>query len=158
MRALPPVGGHRPERLVEPLAVLHERPFVWPLAIKAKLLKDTVAPWVGDRGSRLQPVNACRREQEVQHYCGALHEQAGAPITVTKDKPPFGTGAIRRRAPDLNEPDRSMMPVWDYREAVLTAGLLLAMGPRDKISKCFEILRRRENEAGNRLGREKRRQ
>src|SRR5262245_42860121 len=79
----------RPQRLVEILAVLEERPPQHAFLHGADLAKRAVAASVLQRGPRLEPVDAHRFEREPNEELGAVDERAGSPERRTESKSPL---------------------------------------------------------------------
>src|SRR5262245_42242910 len=77
---LPVLVENRPQRLIEILAVLQERPAEQPFLHRTDLPKRAVPASVVDRSPRLEAMNPDLLEREADQQFGSILEDSGAPV------------------------------------------------------------------------------
>src|SRR5262245_32081515 len=93
----------RPERLMELLAVLGERPPKHALLDGAELPQCAGAAPVAQRRPRLEPVHAKSVEHEVERELRGVLEQPGAPVRRSDCETPFRRLERIVQLPDLDD-------------------------------------------------------
>src|SRR4051794_31148470 len=94
-------------------------------------------------------------ECEIEHEAGAFDEGAGAPELVGDCESPFGVAEVRLERPNLEQPDRDVRGSRHDRGADVLAGGAPAVRPADEPLEPVECRRRRGNEPGDFVGRQR---